>query len=189
MSFRAFVRAGALTIVLLKLAAAEPVKVRFQEGSEHAFLALRTLDGKLLASGDLVQRLSGRVLLSHLVYTFKDGSTDEESAVYTQDGTFHLLRDHRVQKGPSFPRPIDMWMDMKSGTVTVRTVEDGKTKVDTRHMDLPDDLANGIIITLVENLPLHASGTTVSYLAATPKPTVVHLAIRQDGTDSFRSAG
>src|ERR1700760_171454 len=143
MSFRALFYAGALTVLFLKAAIAEPVKVRFQEGSAHAFLALRTLDGKLLASGDLVQRLSGGRLTSHLVYHFKDGSIDDESAVFTQDGTFHLLRDHRVQKGPSFPRPTDIWMDLKTETVTVRSVENGKEKVDTRHMDLPDDLANG----------------------------------------------
>ena len=46
-----------VTMVLLwtwPLAAA-PITVRFAEGVTHGFLLLRTVDGKLIASGDLVQ--------------------------------------------------------------------------------------------------------------------------------------
>jgi hypothetical protein len=171
------------------VALSAPVKVRYEEGSEHGFLALRTLDGKLLASGDLVQTLVHGRLIARLVYRFKDGSIDDEHAVFKQDGNFHLLSDHLVQTGPSFPRATDLTIDVPAQTVTVRTTVGGKLTVTSSHMSLPDDLANGIILMLIKNLPTHARGTEVSYLAATPNPTIVRLSITGDGTDGFTSAG
>ncbi|WP_419804802.1 hypothetical protein [Terriglobus sp.] len=168
---------------------AEPVQVRFPEGSVHGFLALRSLQGKLLASGDLVQSVRRGQLTSRLVYRFKDGSIDDETAVFTQNGHFHLLRDHHVQKGPSFPKPTDVTIEVKTGEVTVRYTEDGKPKVDVSHMDLPDDLSNGILLVLVKNLPPTGPEVKLSYLAATPKPRLVHLSIKEDGIDHFTSAG
>lgn len=38
---------------------AEPISVRYPEGTTHGFLALRTMEGKLLASGDLTEVLHG----------------------------------------------------------------------------------------------------------------------------------
>ena len=35
-------------------------------------------------------------------------SLRDETAVYSQRGVFRLLTDHMVQKGPSFPKPVDM---------------------------------------------------------------------------------
>ena len=163
--------------------------VRFPEGSVHGFLALRSLDGKLLASGDLVQTSRQGQLTSRLVYRFKDGSVDDETAVFTQNGHFRLLRDHHIQKGPSFPTSTDLTVNATTGEVTVLSMKDGKPKIDTSHMDLPDDLANGILLVLVKNLPPGGGEVKLSYLAATPKPRIVHLAIQQDGTDHFSSAG
>ena len=37
----------------------EPVSVRHTEGIVHGFLALRTMDGALLANGDLIQTARG----------------------------------------------------------------------------------------------------------------------------------
>jgi hypothetical protein len=110
----------AALILMSAAASAAPVKVRYQEGSIHGYLALRSLDGKLLASGDLIQTVSGGKLTSRLVYRFRDGSIDEETAVFTQAGCFRLLRDHLVQKGPSFPEPTDVTIEAKTGEVTVR---------------------------------------------------------------------
>lgn len=171
------------------LAIAEPVAVRYPEGSVHGYLALRSLDGKLLASGDLVQTIHGDQLTSRLVYRFNDGSIDDETATFTQNGHFRLIRDHRVQKGPSFPKPTDVTIDARTGEVTVRYVEEGKPRVDSSQMSLPDDLSNGILIDLVKNLSPQTAETKLSYLAATPKPRIVHLSLKPDGVDSFRSAG
>jgi hypothetical protein len=186
------VSVGALFVSLVlsnAIAVAAPVRVRYQEGSIHGYLALRSLDGKLLASGDLIQTVSGKKLTSRLTYRFKDGSIDDETAVFTQNGVFRLLWDHHIQKGPAFAEPVDVKVEAESGEVTVSHLQDGKEKVDTSHVDLPDDLANGIILVLIKNLPSLDVETSVSYLAATPKPRVVRLSIRKDGIDSFRSAG
>ena len=62
MSFmRAMLYFLALATVILPShpAAAAPVGVRFVEGSLHGFIVLRTLDGVLIASGDLLQTRRG----------------------------------------------------------------------------------------------------------------------------------
>ena len=168
---------------------AEPVTVLYPEGSAHGYLALRSLDGKLLAAGDLIQTIHGGELTSRLTYRFKDGSIDDDTAVFTQAGQFRLVRDHHVQRGPSFPEDTDLTMVAKTGEVTVRYTEDGKEKVDSSHMDLPNDLANGILLDLAKNLSPRTAETQVSYLTATPQPRIVHLSFKPDGIDSFRSAG
>jgi hypothetical protein len=87
---------------------AAPVAVRYTEGLVHGFLALRTLDGRTIADGELSQTAMGA----------------EES----------------------------------------------------ERLDLPPDLANGLISTLLKNVRPE-SPPTLSYLAATPKPRLVKLAV------------
>ena len=124
-----------------------------------------------------------------LVFRFKDGSVQDESVVFSQRGTFRLLNDHIVQKGPSFPKPMDVAINVASGQVTVRyTDDDGKAQVINDRVPLPNDLANGMLPTLMRNLAPGASTTTWSYVAATPKPRVVKLEISAAGEDPF-SAG
>src|SRR5436853_48275 len=96
-----------LAIVLLQAGPllAEPIPVRYREGTVHGFLAVRTLEGKILAAGDLSQTVRGNRVVSHLVFRFKDGSVDDETAVFSQQHDFRLIRDHHIQKGPSFPNP------------------------------------------------------------------------------------
>lgn len=171
------------------VAGADPVRVRYQEGSVHGYLALRSLDGKLLAAGDLTQIVRHGRLTSRLIYRFKDGSIDDDTAVFTQNGTFRLVSDHRIQKGPIFSKPTELTIKAQSGEVTVRYTEDGKEKVETTHMDLPDDLSNGILLDVVKNIPEEAAETKISYVAATPKPRLIKLSLKSDGTESFRSAG
>ncbi len=186
-----FIRAVLLTGLVLcpTLSGAEPVAVRYPEGSVHGYLALRSLDGKLLAAGDLVQTIRGGTLTSRLVYRFKDGSIDDETTVFLQAGSFRLLHDHHIQKGPSFNKPTDVTINAQTGEVTVRFTENGKPKVESSHMDLPNDLSNGILLDLAKNLSPQTPETKISYLAATPKPKIVHLSFKPDGIDSFKSAG
>jgi hypothetical protein len=56
-----------------------PIPVRFQNGTIHGFLELRSEDGKVVASGDLVQVASGATVNARLLFTFKDGSIDDET--------------------------------------------------------------------------------------------------------------
>jgi hypothetical protein len=169
---------------------AEPVAVRHTEGIVHGFLALRTVDGALVAAGDLIQLARGDRVTSRLLFRFKDGSILDETAVFSQRKTFRLLRDHLVQKGPSFPQPIDVSIECASGQVTVRyTDEHGAQKVEAEHMELPEDLANGMILTLLKNIRADAPPKTLSMVVATPKPRLVKLALSAAGEESFATAG
>jgi hypothetical protein len=170
-------------------AAAEPVTVRHAEGLVHGFLSLSSPDGKLLAYGDLIQRVNGDRVTSRLVFRFKDGSTHDETAVFRQRGQFLLLSDHLIQKGPAFERPIDMTIDRQSGQVTVRYTDDGEQKSEVEKMELPADLANGMLITVLKNINPRAMPKTLSYVAATPKPRLVKFALSAGGTESFTVAG
>lgn len=176
-------------LLLPALMLAGPVTVQYLEGSVHGYLALRSLDGKLLAAADLVQMAHGEQLTSRLIYRFKDGSVDEETAVFTQHGHFRLISDHHVQKGPMFPTPVDVSIQVTTGEVTVRYQDNDQKKVETSHVDLPADLANGILLDVLKNIPPDAKETKISYLATTPKPKLVQFSIQPEGQDTFNSAG
>src|SRR5262245_28509543 len=119
-----------LIVVQAAVLTGEPVGVRHSEGLVHGFLTLKTLDGTLLADGDLLQSARGSRVTSRLVFHFKDGSLHDETAVFSQRQQFRLLSDHLVQKGPSFPHPVDMKIDAVKGQVTVQYTEDkGEQKV------------------------------------------------------------
>lgn len=181
-----------ITLLLFasRFAAPAPVPVRFVAGTIHGFLELRSEDGKVLASGDLVQVASGGTVTARLLFTFKDGSIDDETTVYSQRHTLRLITDHHIQKGPFFPHPIDLMVDARTGKVTVRsTGKDGKEEVKTSQMQLPPDLANGLVSNIIQNLPSGAQETKVSILAATPEPRLVTLSIAPRGEDSFSLAG
>jgi hypothetical protein len=168
---------------------AQAVAVRHAEGTVHGFLVLRTMEGKILAAGDLIQVVHGDRLVSSLIFHFKDGSIDDDTTVFSQRHDFRLLSDHHVQKGPSFPHPMDVMIDASTGQVTVRSTDGGKDKVETGHLDLPPDLSNGLLLTFMKNLRADAAETKVSYVAATPKPRLVKLAITPQGEEMFWAAG
>jgi len=87
-------------------------------------------------------------------YRFADGSMDDETTTYRQRGTFQLIRDHHIQKGPFFPKPIDFTVEAATGITTTRTTDkNGKIHANSEHIDLPADLANGCVGTLLLNLP------------------------------------
>lgn len=165
---------------------AELVAVRHIEGVVHGFLILRTAEGEALADGDLIQFARGDRVTSRLVFHFRDGSIHDETVVFSQRRRFQLLSDHLIQKGPSFPHPMEILIDKTSGRVTVRYREkDGEEKVAEEQMELPADLANGLILTLLKNLRPEASETTVSMVAATPKPMLVKLVVSPAGEEPF----
>jgi hypothetical protein len=188
---RATLLTGCFILLFHQLASmAEPIAVRRTEGLVHGFLVLRTLDGKRLADGDLIQVSRGGQVTSRLSFRFKDGSIHEESAVYTQRRYFRLLSSRLVQKGPTFPRALDMSVDATKGRVTVRYVdEDGEQKTEDERLELPADLANGLILTVVKNLTFDGKPATVSLVAATPKPRVVKLEITPSGREPFSTGG
>ena len=174
-----------LSLLLPRAAECEPVRVRYVEGLTHGFLALRTLDGKAIADGDLIQVVHGDQVTCRVIFRFKDGSLHDETTVFSQEGTFRLLSEHLIQKGPAFEHPSDVSIDGASGNITVRTESGGKEKVETEHFDLPHDAANGLIFILLKNLRSDAGETKVSMVATTPKARLVNLAITREGVDPF----
>ena len=153
---------------------AEQIPVRHTEGVAFGFLALRNTDGEALAYGDWKQVVKhDGVLVDDLRFRFKDGSFYEEITRYTQHGKFRLISDQVEQKGPSFKEASKSWIDARSGTITVQTTENGEEKTTTKHLDLPDDVANGLLFVLLKNVDPSAAVTTVSYVAASSKPRIV----------------
>jgi hypothetical protein len=178
-----------VALLLPALLGAEPVAVRHTEGLVHGFLSLRNLDGTLVANGDLIQTARGDRVTARLVFRFKDGSLSDETAVFSQRGNFRLLSDHVIQKGPAFKTPLDATIDCASGQVTVRYTDDGKEKVETEHLELQPDLANGIILTLLKNVRPEAPPARLSMVAFTPKPRLVKLELAVAAEDRFATGG
>ena len=188
MSIRRVLAAPGFIVAVLasSVAHAAAVPVRFPEGVVHGFLTLATPAGKILADGDSIQFARGDRVTSRLVFRFRDGSLQDETTVFLQRDRFELLTDHMIQKGPSFPHPIEITIDRPAGHVTVRTTgKDGREETIDRRMELPADLANGLVPTLLKNLPAGAGKTSAPYLAATPKPSIVTLALSRDGGDTI----
>src|ERR1700722_1097546 len=91
-----------MTGSLLRPVFAETIPVRQMEGSLHGFLVLQTLDGKTIAEGDLIETAKAAVVKVQMIFRFYDGSYYEETSEVSQRGQFRLLRNHLMQKGPSF---------------------------------------------------------------------------------------
>ena len=167
---------------------AEQVPVRHTEGLMHGFLALRTLDGKRLADGEMTQIAEGDRVTSRLIFRFKDGSVYDDTTVFSQRGAFRLLSDHLVQRGPSFKQSMETSLDASSGQITVRYKDqDGQEKTVKEQRDLPPDVANGLLFTLVKHIQPNVPQTTVSMVATTPKPRVVKLEILPEGEKAIAS--
>jgi hypothetical protein len=166
------------------LMTAEPVTVRFPEGPARAALVLRTLDGKILANGDLTQTLRGGQVTSQVLFRFTDGSVHDETAVFSQNDVLRLLRYRIVQTGPTFRRTLDMTLDTQTGRVLVRHKEnDADEEVEDETLAIPPDAANGMIPTVLKNLSGTSGAATVSFVAATPGVRQVKLAISTAGSE------
>ena len=166
--------------------AAELVAARHLEGLAHGFLVLHSMDGEHLADGELIQNVRGGRVTMQLVFHFRDGSLHDETAVYSQRGSFRLLSYHLVQKGPAFKTQLEVSFDTSSGRVSVRySEENGESKTINERPKLPPDVANGMILALLKNIRPETQPTTVSMLAATPKPRVVKLQIAPQDEEAF----
>jgi hypothetical protein len=177
---RSFAKVASLGLVVVAttlgtLTAAE-VPVRFVEGVLHGFLVLRTLDGVQLAQGDLFQVNREGDVKSHTVFLFDDGSIYDETAVYTQRRVFTMQSYRLVQRGPVYPADTEFSLERATGKYRVKITDhkDGQEKLLEGTFDLPTDLYNGMILTVVKNLAEGAS-ETVHLVALTPQPRIIQL--------------
>ncbi len=161
--------------------------MRHREGLVHGFLVLRTLNGETLADGDLIQNESGDRVITHLVFHFKDGSLYDETTVFSQRRYFQLIKDHLVQKGPAFKKPIELTTDDTTGRATARYMEDGKAKTATENVHGHADLANGLVLILLKNIHPSSMPLKVGMVVPTPKPKLVKLAITAQGEENFET--
>jgi len=172
-----------LTTVLTLLTAAsiaiaDPIPVRFTQGTLHGFLVIRSQSGASLGYGEITQLIKGDRVTAHLVFHFRDGSLDDETTVYTQHETFQLVSDHHIQRGPSFSKPSEITVEANGQVTTITPSKDGTPKTETQHIDLPPDVSNGMIGTLLANVDPTAPPFKVSMVVPTGgKGRLVQLAI------------
>jgi hypothetical protein len=169
---------------------AQPIPVRYIQGTVHGFLVMKSDDGKVVASGDSIQTVRGDRVTTRTLFTFKDGSVDDDTTVFSQRGAFHLITDHHTQKGPFFPHPSDILIDASSGQITAHTTgKDGKDETKADHFAMPVDLGNGIVPLLIEHIKSGVAETTVPMLVLAPKPRLIKLLISPLGEEPFDIAG
>jgi hypothetical protein len=165
---------------------AEPVPVRHPQGSAHAFLALKTLEGRRIATGDVTQIVNGDRVTSHVIFRFRDGSIDDDTTVFAQRGVFRLISDHHIQHGPSFPKPIDVLIDASIGKITWHA-EDGT--INQAHLDLPPDVSNGLPPNLLLNILPSTLEAKLSFVAPTAKPRLISVSVKPAGKVPFIVGG
>jgi hypothetical protein len=184
-------RAGALGLLagafLAAQALAAPVTPRFPEGGTHAFLVLRAAaDGRALAHGEVVAVPRGNRVHSRLVWRFRDGSFQDESTVFELRPALRLWSFKQVQRGPAFPADVEVAFAREPGQYRiVRRERDKKEpEEDTGRLELPADAYNGMMGTVLRNLPPGATGTG-HMVVFTPKPRMVKMTMRPVGEDAF----
>jgi hypothetical protein len=175
-----------LLFALLPRAWADQVGVSYLQGAAHGFVEVTTLEGTRIAVGDLTRRVRGSVVTSRLTMKFLDGSLDDETTVFSQNRVFHLLRDHHVQRGPSFPKPIDVSVDTVRGQVISIDDKGSQVRTDVR---MPADLCNGLVLTVVMNVSPSAAETRIPIMTGSNKPRIVHLSIKNAGAAPFILGG
>jgi hypothetical protein len=168
---------------------AAPVGVLHREGISHGFLVVRARNGRPLGYGELIQSTRDEQVTMHFTLHFKDGSIHDETTVYSQRGSFRLFSDHLVQKGPSFPHPMEVSIDAAKHEFKVHYTDNGKEKDESENVDVPEDAANGLMLNLVKNVAAEMPQTTVSMVAPTPKSRIVKLVISPGGKRSFSIGG
>lgn len=171
-------------------ALAEQIPVRHIQRPMHRFMVTRSQDGKTIARGEFRQAAQGDEVSMRLTFHFIDGSIDDETTTYRQQGAFRLIRDHHIQNGPFFTRPIDFTVDAATGTATSLTADkNGKTRVESKHINLPGDLANGIVGTLLLNVPHNTSPFHVGMLAPVGGGRLIRLLISPEDEQTVHLAG
>jgi hypothetical protein len=179
-----------LSLASATFATAEPVAVRFPEAPAKLALVLRSVDGKILAQGGVTITLRDGLVTSQVAFQFTDGSVHDETTVFSQNDVFRLSSYRLVQKGPAFDRTLLMTLDTQTGRAVVRHSEgSGAEEMEEETLTLSPDVANGMMVSALRNLDPGAVSAAASWVAATPKPRQVKLAISNAGTEPYPSAG
>jgi hypothetical protein len=177
-----------LLFLLVGRSAADPITVKYTEGVTRGFPVLRSLDGQTLAQGELIQvPRGGHVVESRMIFRFRDGSIYDEQVVFSQRDVFTLLSYRILQQGPSFPETVEASVDRATGRYHVRYRADDDSPEETLSGDfaMPLDVYNGLLTTLMKNLPAGHS-SIVQIVAFTPKPRLVSMLLEPAAEDPMK---
>jgi hypothetical protein len=188
-------RAGLLLLLACALLAgparADVVRARFPEGGTHAFLTLSAAaEGGTLADGEIVAVPRGDRVQSRLVWRFRDGSFQDEATVFEVRPLLRLISFKQVQRGPSFPADVEVSFSRQPGEYRiVRRERDKKEPEESKGtLELPADAYNGMMGTVLRNLPRGATGTG-TMVVFTPRPRMVKMTMRPESEDAFMGGG
>jgi hypothetical protein len=182
--------AAFLTITLVTAAQAERISVKHIQLPMHVFMVARSETGKIIARVEFTQVVLGDEVTMRLTYHFVDGSIDDETTTYRQQGTFRLVHNHHIQKGPFFAKPADFAVEAATGLATSRTADkNGEIHVESEHIDLPDDLANGFVGTLLLNVSPKTTPFRVGILAPVNGGRLIRILISPEGEQPFQKTG
>jgi hypothetical protein len=177
-------------VILSNAAWAGQIPVRHVQPPEHELMVARSENGRVVARIEFKEEVQGDEVTMRLIYRFVDGSIDDEATTYTQQGTFRLVRNHHIEQGPFFARPIDFTIEASTGTATSRTTgKNGEIHSNTEHIDLPSDVANGFIGTLLLNVPPNTKPFRVGMLAPVFGGRLIRLLISPEGEKAFQKSG
>jgi hypothetical protein len=177
-------------IILAAAAQAEQIPVRHIQHPMHRLMVARLETGKIIATGEFTQVVQGDEVTMSMIYRFVDGSIDDETTTYKQQGTFRLVRNHHIEKGPFFAKPVDFTVEAATGTATSRTMDrNGKIHVEREHVNLPDDVANGFVGTLLLNVLPNTAPFRVGMLAPVSGGRLIRLLISPEGEQPFQTGG
>ena len=176
--------------VLGTAAQAAQIPVRHIQAPMHRFMVARSEAGQTIANVEFSQAVLGDAVTMHVVYRFVDGSVDDEETTYTQHGIFRLVRDHHIQQGPFFAKPVDFTVDATTGKVTSRTIDkNGKIRTESKRVDLPEDVANGIVGTLLLNVTHDTTPLRVGMVAPVAGGRLIRLLISPEEEQKVYLAG
>ena len=187
---RSFLVTAFMVWMFCRPAPAEPITVTHIQRPMHRFMVARSESGALLARGEFTQTVQGDEVSMRLTYRFLDGSVDEETTTYRQDSVFRLVDNHHVQTGPFFARAADFAVKAASGTAITRVTDrQGKVHIEQDHVDLPNDLANGFVGTLLLNVPPSTALFRVGMLVPVGGGRLIRLLISHDSEQPFQAGG
>ena len=153
-------------------------------------MVARSETGKIIAQVEFTQDVQGNEVTMRLIYRFVDGSIDDETTTFRQQGTLQLVLNHHIQRGPFFAKPVDFAVEAATGMATSRTRDTkGEIHVENEHIDLPDDLANGFVGTLLLNVPPNTAPFRVGILAPVFGGRLIRILISPEGEQPFQKKG
>jgi hypothetical protein len=181
----------ALALAVL-LASGGPIAVRVAPGALHGFPSLSDEAGNVIADGELTQELRGEVLQVHVRWSFADGRRVDERAEFRVGESLVQRRFSWVETaGGAERRRFEV--DFSTGRALAVT-PDAKGGPEREEEQL--ELAAGRSFTgygialAVGQLALPEGGEAeLTFVAFTPKPRTVTLAVRRDGEERVEAHG